>query len=126
MITANSRRTHYVDTSLSGRGGMVNLNAPAAARGPLLDSDLQHFDDTPIPPPAVRCAPRPRLSALVRAWRWLRRRELQKKLDALVSEREGYMAVAAAHGRSLGPVYLRNCEEQERDLRNRIAMLEVE
>lgn len=126
MITANSTSLHRVDTTLSGRGERTNLNWPTTRPGPLVDSDLQHLDDTPVPPPAVRCAPRRRLSLIVRAWRWLRRRELQSKLDALISERTGYQAVATSRGVTLGRQYLSACAEQERDLRSRIAMLEVE
>ena len=55
------------------------------------------------------------------AWRWLQREWLLHRLQCIVDEREGYLAA----GMTLGEQYLANGAEQERELKARIALLEV-
>lgn len=89
-----------------------------------VDSDLQHLDDTPVPPPIVRCAPKRPRNWIARAWRRIVLAVLREELDCIVAEREAYQVAATARGYLLGAQYLANCADQERDLRSRIAMLE--
>lgn len=100
MLTANSPRTHHVDT------------------------EVEMYDSTPVPPPLVRCPPRRALPWYVRAWRRIVLAVLREELDCIVAEREAYQVAATARGYLLGAGYLARCAEQERDLRGRIAMLE--
>lgn len=83
-------------------------------------SDLQHLDDTPVPPPAVRCAPR-RHSWPVRLYRRLQIRFLLWRERCSREEREAY----AAQGVPLGRAYLSNCMEFESEMRGKAALLEV-
>ena len=55
------------------------------------------------------------------AWRALQLAWLRHRLDCVVDEREGYLAA----GMALGEKYLANSAESERDLKARIALLEV-
>lgn len=62
-----------------------------------------------------------------RAWRALQLWALRDALATLQSERDGYLEVAAMPDAKfkVGPEYLANCAQQERDLKARIALLEV-
>lgn len=55
------------------------------------------------------------------AWRALQLAWLRHRLGCIVDEREGYLAA----GMTLGEQYLANGAEQERELKARIALLEV-
>ena len=121
MLTANSRALHRVDTALLDERLDDKRDADTLAWRDRVDSDMQFLDDTPVPTPAVRCAPRARRrNVLVRAWRAVVLWKLRHDLECLQAEREGYQAA----GVPLGAQYLANCADQERDLRSRIAMLE--
>lgn len=63
----------------------------------------------------------------MRLWTRLQLRVLREQLQCLTDEREGYLQAASMPGSEfkLGERYLDNCEQQERELRGRIAMLEV-
>lgn len=119
MLTANSRALHRVDTSLLDERLDDKRDADTLAWRDRVDSDLQHLDDTPVPPPFVRCAPKRPRNWIARAWRGLQLLALREKLDCLTHERDGYVAAGLAREK-----YLKNCAEHERDLRSRIAFLE--
>jgi hypothetical protein len=63
----------------------------------------------------------------MRIWVRLQLRLLRSKLECLVDERADYQAVADMPGSEfkLGEQYLANCAKQERELKSRIAVLEV-
>lgn len=63
----------------------------------------------------------------MRLWVRLQIAWLQHKLDCLLDERTGYQQAADMPGSEfkLGPQYLANCAKQERELKSRIAVLEV-
>jgi len=85
------------------------------------ESDRMDLDETPIPPPPVRCLPR-RIGPLQRLWRraqiaWFLYCERCSR-----EERDSY----AARGVPLGKAYLRNCLEYERDMRSKAALLSID
>jgi hypothetical protein len=87
---------------------------------PDVSSDAMYLDSTPVPAPPVRSRlPVRHRSLLARVWTWIVLRHLNFELSCLIAEREGYQAAGVVGGK-----YLANMEEQERDLRGRIAMLE--
>lgn len=84
-----------------------------------VDSDLQHLDDTPVPPPIVRCAPKRPRNWIVRLWRAVVLHHLREQLACLEDERERYVDTGMA-----GPKFTAINAAQQRDLRSRIAFLE--
>lgn len=64
---------------------------------------------------------------LARVWYWWRIRTLTEQLRCLQQERDSYQAAADAPGSEfkLGPQYLANCAQQEKELKAQISMLEV-
>jgi len=113
MITADSTKptrfvTYAVDTM------------PARITEP--EFEKLHAAKWRMPPPVVRT----RQPMLARMWRALtrplRRRFLAWRERCIVEERQGY----AKAGVPMGPTYLKNCAEAERDLRSRQAMLDLE
>lgn len=58
---------------------------------------------------------------------WLHLRILRNQLECLQDERDGYLEAASMPGSEfrLGEAYLANCAKQERELKARIAVLEV-
>lgn len=103
MITAQSRIPHRVDTSLHG------------------GSDWAYLDDTPVPPPVVRCAPKAPRAWPARLWRWIRLQHARHELACLEDDHERYIVNGTA-----GPMFRANNAAQQRDLRSRIAMLECD
>lgn len=63
----------------------------------------------------------------MRLWVRLQLRVLRGQLECLVDERAGYQQAAEMPGSEfkLGEQYLANCAKQERELKSRIAVLEV-
>ena len=62
-----------------------------------------------------------------RLWNLYQLHRLREQLKCLQDERDGYLQAATMPGSEfkLGPKYLENCAEQERQLQARIAVLEV-
>ena len=134
MITADSRRVHHVDTRrsrLTLRDLQARDNERRDADTLVLrdqhDSDHAYLDETPMPPPIVRCPPRARPPVWIRAWRAVRRAVLgfiyANEVACLQAERRHY--AKSQHPR-IGADFRRSSDEQLRDLRNRQAWLEIE
>lgn len=87
----------------------------------LHDSDRADLDDTPIPPPAVRCLPR-RVGTLQRVWRRVRIAWFLYCERCSREERESY----ADSGVPLGRDYLKNALAFESEMRGRAAMLALD
>jgi len=122
MITANSRSLHHLDTRrLTARDldAMQDQrrDADTLVLRDLHDSDLQHFDATPIPPPAVRSLPR-RRAWPVRVWRRLAVAFCRWRIECIEDQVED----AGPHA---GPRFLANCLCQTADYRRRIEQLEA-
>lgn len=107
----------------SKNGGAVidtrsrNSNDTPSA-GPLLDSDLAYLDGTPVPPPAVRCAPRRKRGALARLWRALQ----IAFIDWRIRTDEDYIAQCERDG-ILGTRSLRHFRDNVAELRVQRALL---
>lgn len=83
------------------------------------DSDRMDLDDTPVPPPPVRCLP-PRRNLVRHVWRSLKLYSL--RLHLKVTEDE----IKVFEGEGIyGTRYLRACRDQAAELRVRIAITEA-
>lgn len=131
MITANSRRIHHVDTRVTARDLRARDNerrdGDTKLARDLHDSDHAYLDETPMPPPIIRCAPRARPPVWVRAWRAIRRAVLgflyANEVACLQAERRHY--AKSLHPR-IGAQFRAESDRQLRDLRNKQAWLEIE